>query len=89
MRVEDKEMLIKDGAKLVQEGEKYLNCINKIYQTVEELANSSWKGEKADKYISEIEGWREPLIKLGNEISKLGQGIINAGNELEKFESIL
>lgn len=89
MRVEDPQKLIQDGNKLVEFGESYLTCVNKIYQTTEELANSSWKGEKATKYINEIEEYRQPLTELGNLLSTMGQGIVSAGNALAEFESNL
>lgn len=89
MRIADEAMLIHDGERLKTESKEYLKCITNIYQTVEELASSSWKGEKANKYISEIEGYRESLIQLGNQINNLGQGIVNAAKELEDFESSL
>lgn len=89
MRVEDPQKLVSDGKELITFGEQYSTCISNIYQTVDELANSSWKGEKASKYIDAIEEYRQPLNELGEQISNMGDGLKKAGEALLEFEGLM
>ena len=76
------------GKGLVTKAESYLGSVKSIYETVDNLNQSSiWKGTDADQLVNTINGYKENIQALGQVIGNYGVFLQETGNQLEKLQA--
>ena len=74
------------GKNIVGNADNYLQYVNNIYKTVDDLS-SSWQGEDNVKFASTVNSYKENINALGQVIANYGVFLQETANSLQKLQA--
>lgn len=83
----DEVMVSGQSQKNISQG--FNSSVQRIFETIETLCASEWKGFSSDTYNNLTNTYREPMRQLGDLIDNHGQNDITSANRVEETDQSL
>lgn len=85
---EDPMKIVNYGQEIITKATEFKQKISNIYDTVEML-KTNWKGAAAQKFVTNIDSFKEDYEKFGQVINDFGQLLTEIGQEYIYLENNL
>lgn len=73
------------GGKVKENGEAYIQEVNRIYQAVEELRNG-WQGADNQSFVNKVNEYKDPITNLGKVINDYGTFLESTASTLQNLQ---
>ena len=84
----DPKLIKSYGEQIISKAGEYKKQIEAIYSTVDTL-KTNWTGAASQRFVSNIEGFKEEYTKFGTLINEFGQLLVEVGNAYTQLENEL
>lgn len=84
----DPKQITNYGNQIINKAAEYKKEINAIYSTVDTL-KTNWTGAASQRFVDEIESFREEYKKFGELIGEFGNLLVEVGKAYDDLENNL